>query len=215
MQTNNIEEAKIVSDSDDLLSRLNTATEVKNPATDNVAKKWNFDLDDKPQAPTPVVNSDDFDDDKKTDTPQNQPTDAPPKPEPKLSKDIKEASARITVSALDQTQKVVFNHLITRKYTKKFNDKEQKKLTETDIIDRDKETLADEDLTLRNKFDRLMKQQAAKIAAIPFTETEEKDLYTILYQYMDAKNKTLPPEIMLAISITNVLSKRAIDLFTD
>lgn len=217
--SNEIQEAEIISENkpDELLSRLSTATETKTPNANQAAKAWSFDLDEmKKETPqTETVSSDFKIDPPPVTQPNTQPTGTATSTEPKISKDTKLATARITVSALNSTQRIIFEPLISRKYRKKFTDDEQRILVEKNLPDQEKAAIHPDDLPLRNKFDRLMKQCNKKLNAVPFTDTEEQDLEKIFYQYMDAKNKTLPPELMLGISLANVLGKRAIDLFMD
>lgn len=219
-----IEEAVIVEESKlsdaDLMARLNVATEPKEP-TVSTGNAWNFNDDKEPEAIKPEVKDTNFtlEDKKPTDQPTPSATTTPAttneSTEPKISKDLKMASARITVSALDSTQRVIFQPLINRKFAKKFNAEEVIRLDETNIIDAEKTLLQPEDLTLRTKFDRLMKRRDKILKDIPFTDVESQDLEKIFYQYMDAKNTTLPPELMLIIGISNVIGKRAIDLMVD
>lgn len=228
MENNTIQEAEIIIETpnnDDLINRLNTATETKTPTANTTSKSWSFTLDEnetkaetttnpETKAETEVKTSD-FETTQAPPASSTTSTTPPASTEPKLSKDFKIASARITVSALDMTQRMIFTPLINRKYSKKFTEQESKILDETNIIDEEKSLLNAQDLPLRNKFDRIMKKRDKKIKDIPFEDLESQDLEKMFYQYMDAKNTTLPPEIMLVIGIANVLGKRAIDLFTE
>ncbi|MBS1647365.1 MAG: hypothetical protein JST67_08490 [Bacteroidetes bacterium] len=195
-----VEPIKEADEKKDLLDRLKEATETKEPEASAASTSWSFDT----QEETPRIQGN---------TPEKEKVEE--KDCPKISKEVKLATASITVSALNSTQRVIFEPLIYKKYSKKFTKEEQKTLSDNNLPDQDKSAISPKDLPLRNKFDRLMKQCNKKVNAVPFTDKEELELEKIFIQYMDVKQKTLPPEIMLGISIINVLGKRAIDLFTE
>lgn len=195
-----------------LMDRLTAVTEKKDPGA-KAAPTWDFNEDksdtgDEESAP----NNDDFETPPEKPKTEKQPEE---KEKPKLTDKMKLANARITVSALNSTQRIIFTPLINRKYRKKFDPEEIEKLDKTNLIDLPLDQVPDEDKSLRNKFDRIMEKRDKKINDIPFTEPESEDLEKMFYQYMDAKEANLPPEIMLVIGITNVIGKRAIDLCTD
>lgn len=214
MEQNNDTTGGGTDSTEDLLSKLDQATEKKEVNTANTVV-YDFTGEDITTKETPKEESANFVSDPKPETKPGTETKKDPASEPKLSKELKLATARITVSALDSTQRVIFTPLINRKYAKKFTPDEVNKLNDKNIIDEAKERLEADDLTLRNKFDRLMKKRDKKLKDITFTDPESQDLEKIFVQYMDVKNEALPPEIMLFIGIANVLGKRAIDLFTE
>lgn len=135
-------------------------------------------------------------------------------PSKKLSKDVKEASARTAVGMLDFSQKLIFVPLLSWKFKKRFTPEEVKRL-DAGVEDAKKEDLNDEDYKLRSKWDRLLKKHLKKIEAVPLEETEKADLEKAFYMYMDVKNKELPPEYFLGLTIITSIGKRAIDVITD
>lgn len=196
--------------SSNLMDRLTAVTEKKDPGA-KAAPTWDF-SEDKTDSEESDAGNSDFDTPPEKPKAENKPEE---KEKPKLTDKMKLANARITVSALNSTQRIIFTPLINRKYRKKFEPEEIEKFDKTNIIDLPLDQVPDEDKSLRNKFDRIMEKRDKKIADIPFTPEESDDLEKMFYQYMDAKETSLPPEIMLVIGITNVIGKRAIDLCTD
>jgi hypothetical protein len=204
MKTDNIPDAEI-----DLENELSQPTETKTPSNEGT-KSWSFDEDIEE---TPAVK-----DPPKTETTnsaaEQAKTSGPEqkKAESKITDKAKHASARTAVNMINLFQKGLFPPILNYKFQKKFTDEEKTKIL--DVQNKDKKDLEGEDLALRNKFDRLMKAHNKKIDAVPFTEVEEQDMETAFFTYFDYKEKTLPPEWFIGMTIANTLGKRFIDVFT-
>ncbi|MBA2610544.1 MAG: hypothetical protein H0U95_01140 [Bacteroidetes bacterium] len=204
IKTDNIPEAEI-----SLETELTQPTETKSPSNEG-AKSWSFDEDTEETTSTDPAKTE-----TKTDTADQAKTTGPAdqkKAESKITDKAKHASARTAVNMINLFQKGLFPPILNYKFQKKFTDAEKTKIL--DVQDKDKKDLEGEDLQLRNKFDRLMKSHNKKIDAVPFTETEEQDMETAFFAYFDYKEKTLPPEWFIGMTIANTLGKRFIDVFT-
>lgn len=206
------------SKNNDLLQQLAAETETKTPGTGNNVIESNFwdkkedqeTIENKETTNTTTAANTDTTQNETKQTTEETKTERPKK----LDKEIKEASARTMVGMIDFTQKAIFIPAINYKFKKKFNDDEINRL-DAGAEDADKNTLEGEDLAVRNKWDRLMKKRDKKIDAVPFTEPETKDITLACFNYMDVKEKELPPELFLYLTIGTILGKRAIDVFFD
>ncbi len=212
---NEVDSTKVLS----LTERMKLATETKTPTktivtpVTNVITKptelkkngsgWNFKDDFETVPETTTANT-------TTTTAQNG-TVAPE--QKRLTQAMKQASARTAVGMLDFSQKLILKPIVNYKFKKKFTAVE---INRIDVVDgANKATLSDEDLKIRNKWDKLMKKRDKTIEGIPLTEVEEKDLEKIFYNYFDVKEKELDPGYLVAFGIINTLGKRAIDIFID
>jgi hypothetical protein len=203
---------------EDLLTTLAQVTEDKNPGNGNNIISSDF-WDQKDPEETTTEKSkktEEKNNPEKTKNPAVTEDPAENKPErpKKLDREVKEASARTLVGMMNFTQKLIFTPIINYKFKKKFSDEEIEKL-DAGVEDKNKDELDGEDLALRNKWDRLMRKRDKKIQGIPFDEGEEKDLHTACFNYMDIKEKELPPEYFLALTAATIIGKRAIDAFFD
>lgn len=216
METNN-------NNNNDLLTQLANETETKLPGDGN--KVINSDFWDKkpeetetPEEKKPEKETEAPEEkksEKETKTAETEEVKPVPERPKKLDKEVKEASARTMVQMVDFTQKLIFTPIVNYKARKKFTDAEVNRLDESNIEDANKESLEGEDLALRNKWDRVMKRRDKKLKDIPFTDPEIKDLTTACFNYMDVKQKELPPEYFLALTIATIVGKRAIDVVFD
>ena len=204
INTDKIEETKDLS----LEQELNEPTETKTPAN-NVSKAWTFEDEEetqaaeKPQADATKTTAE---------TKTNTATDNEKPNDKKITEKAKQASARTAVNMLNLLQRGIFPPILEYKVQKKFTPEEVDRLDT--LQDAVKSDLDSSDMALRTKFDRIMKSHNKKIDAVPFTETEEKDLEQAFYAYFDFKEKTLPPEWFLYMAVINTLGKRTIDVFT-
>lgn len=206
----------------ELLQKLADQTEFKSPGEGNNVISSDFwdKKEDEKETVTPEEKKNEKEtkatsDTKTTETTDTEETKPTPERPKKLDKEVKEASARTMVQMVDFTQKLIFTPIVNYKAKKKFTDAEVTRLDESNIEDADKESLKDDDLALRNKWDRVMKRRDKKLKEIPFTDPEIKDLTTACYNYMDVKQKELPPEYFLALTIATIVGKRAIDVVFD
>lgn len=192
---------------DNLHSVLEEETENKTPGN-TTSTMWNFDNveEAKEVAEDQAENINREDPDKK----------AEPKPgDKKITDKAKHASARVATGMLDMLQKSIFTPIISHKYKKKFTEDEINALDEKNLIDREKNELAGDDLLLRNKWDRLMGKCMKKIDDVPLTDPEKDDLNEAFYTYFDFKEKTLPPEWFVGFALINTIGKRLVDVVTD
>lgn len=196
----------------DLLFQLKEATETKQPGKETQSKAWDFQDEKISEEPVKAASNSDFEQPKTEEKSTVAPGPHGP-PVEKITDKAKRSSARTAVGMLDLFQRGLFTPIINNKYKKKFTGDEISKLEL--IIDVEKKGLENEDLKLRNKWDRLMKKRDKKIDSIPFEETEKKDIEEAFYTYFDFKEKTLPPEWFVGMAVLNSFGKRAIDAFTD
>ena len=189
---------------------LNEATEYKEPIAQNKSFEWNFDeavIEEEIKTDTNQASSQE---------PTEQKTPPPPAPpEKKVTDKAKRASARTAVNMIDFVQKGLFTPILSYKYKRKFTEEEINTLENKNLVDAKKDDLADEDLQLRNKWDRLMKRCNKKLDAVEFTDEEKTDLEEAFFAYFDFKEKTLSPEWFVGLALVNTIGKRAIDTFTD
>lgn len=137
------------------------------------------------------------------------------KPAGKITEKAKRASARTAVGMLNLIQKSVFTPIISYKYKKKFTEEEINQIETKNLVDANKDHLHDDDLLLKNKWDRLMRKCSKKMDAIELQETEQKDLEEAFFVYFDYKEKTLPPEWFIGAAVINAFGKRLVDVITD
>jgi hypothetical protein len=199
--------------SDDLLAKLANETETKKPGEANLGIPKSFWDEEE--------NEEEKSDDKKDKTkPEDKNTEEESEEtkggekKRKLTQKAKEDSARTAVGVLDLTQKIILTPIVTYKFKKKFTAAEVDRL-DTGIDDANKDTLDDEDLRIRNKWDKLFKKYDKAKEAIPFTDPEKSELEGHFTTYMDIKEKELPPELLLYMSIANVLGRRIVDVIFD
>lgn len=190
---------------DNLHDLLNQATETKEPSKTVSSHTWNIE-DAEVIENTPAQQTN-------TETEEIKPVDN--LAEKKVTDKAKRASARTAVNMLDLLQKSLFTPVLSIKYKKKFTHEEITKLEDKNLVDAKKDDLHDEDLLLRNKWDRLMKRCAKKIDEIPLTDEEKKDMEEAFYAYFDLKETTLSPTWFIGINVVNAMGKRAIDVFTE
>jgi hypothetical protein len=212
-----IEEAVVVTDeqkaaaktetTEDLLQQLAAATEKKTPA-EKGADAWKFD-DEAEDEEEPAADNK-AEESSASPGSAKDPKAAADKP---ATKDEKLASARIAVGMMDLTFKSLFTPLINHRFKKKFTVEEIDRL-ET-VADADKKKLTDEDLDLRNKWDRLMKKRDQKLETIPIEGEEKDDLETAMYTYFDVTGKKLSPEWFVGMALIRSLGNRCVDTFTD
>jgi hypothetical protein len=204
---NNTEETAVneaTQKENDLRARLLAATKTKDAAQQNAGAKSFYD-------------NDDFAEEKKTNNTaapkaENK-TEVQTGPVTKISQGMKEASANSIIGIVDITSQL-FIPIHNKKFQKKFNEEEIKKLDT--LTDKEEDDIDDkDDLALKKKFERLIKRHNKKIDQIPLNESEKKDMKTQLMAYMDYKEKALPPEIGLVFCFMNILGKRIIDVSTD
>jgi hypothetical protein len=196
--TNNNEE--------DLLKKLEAETEHKSPG--GKSSFWEEEVSGEEKQETAKV-----EEKKETPKPEEKPAE---EQTPKVTEKAKRASARTAVGMIDMTQKAIFSPLIEWKYMRKFKKKELDRLEEKDLIDTEKSLIVEaSDMSLRTKWDRLMKKRDKKIDAIPFSAGEKEDLEEAFFTYFDFKEKTLPPEWFMYLAVINTVGRRLVDVVTD
>jgi len=219
---NNTTETKTPS----LYDRIKVATAQKEPGT-VTTPTLKTEPEKKPAQPAPIKKSsqawnsaDDFEEPKKetnsepaTGNITQDKTTPAPKEAPKVTHAMKMASARTAVGMLDLTQKMILRPVVNHKFKKRFTNDEIKRIP--DVEEKNKATLSNEDLELRNKLDKWLKKRDQQMKVIPLTPTEEEDLTKLFYNYFDATEQTLPPSYGLAFGVINSLGKRAVDIFID
>lgn len=201
-----------------LTERMKLLTETKKPTVDTnttFKQQTNTQTNTVNDSPKKIGNNWNFKDDFESTEKPTQPTETTQQGEEpkKITTAMKQASARTAVGMLDFTQKLILRPIANYKFKKKFTSNEINRISEIDNAN--KATLSDEDLKIRNKWDKLLKKHIKITEAIPLNETEEKDLEKIFFNYFDIKEKTLDPGYLVAFGIINCLGKRAIDVFIE
>lgn len=191
----------------DLLTELKQATEKKVYSGNN--NTWSFDVDDEKQTPPT------------TDTPttqnsQSSQPNTPVAPVAKLDEKLNEAGSKMLVEMLDGLHKVIYPPLLNRKFSKRFNDAELKTLQDKNLSDAEKKDVADEDLPLYNKFNRLMKTRDEKLKQISYSADDKASLTTMFYEYQKLQGKLiLTPGFVLIADLVLKETKCITALLTD
>lgn len=132
---------------------------------------------------------------------------------PRVPDEVKRASAETATAALDSLLGMVCVPLIDRKIRKRFTEEEMDKGAA--LEDRKDEELSDEDLRIKNKWNRLMKLRDHKIKNVDLSAKETKNCETAFYNYFKIKDIAMPPEWLLYISLGSIVIDRVIEAVTD
>jgi len=188
---------------DSLDERLDRVTQEKNASAESTEQKDNSNFFSKDE--------NDFDPEPKTKNENEESTEE--KPAQRLTRDMKIASANSIIGMINITTRI-FIPIHNRKFQKKFTKEEILKLDK--LVYKNSDQITDhEEISLKNKFDKLIKKHNKKLENVPLSEAEEKDLQTQLIAYMDFKNKTIPPEIGLLFNAISIIGNRVVDVTTD
>lgn len=129
----------------------------------------------------------------------------------KPSEKMKLGGARSATGTLELTIKMIAVPLINYQAKKKFNVNEINKLDR--ISDMPITSLEGEELTLRNKFDRIMEKRDKKIAmAKGFTPDRKEDLIDAWKEYFDFTETTMSPMYYLMLASFNAVAGTIMDI---
>ena len=188
------------------------AQAVEHKSADNVLQSpWKF--NDEDDAPIPGMDSDGSNDHPEGEKPK---TSAPPsQSSPKISDEIKKASAETSTMLFDSILKITGGIVVNNKFKKRFSSDEMRTILEKDLEDKDIEDVDSQDLVLKKKFDRLLKQRDKKNKAIPLDDDEYKNVMDAFYQYYKVKDMSMPPEALLYFTLGSVLASRTLEITLD
>src|SRR5690606_11332603 len=124
-----------------------------------------------------------------------------------------ELDAITIVGAIQFTQNTIMRPIVNRKYQKKFSEAEINKLEK--IADKQLEDYTPDEISLKNKFERLMVNRDKLMGKIPLTDEQEKDLIDIWKRDFEVTGKSIPPWLGVAIASVNTIGSRIIDIAFD
>lgn len=226
-------EVKKEAPAEDLQTRLKKATQFKAPGQNNTSNftppeekkttgtnnaagsekkttreniKWNS-------------SSSDFDDEP-DDDPEDEPNAPTKNQDDKKFRKIpfndrtKLASARIWTNSFNQAQRIGFTLWQTKRFKKKLTDDIKEVTVKYEGVDR--ETIAEQKhKKICLDFDKMLDRHTQKLADIPMTETEQKDMTTMFVDYQDYTQELLSPAWGIGLSISNIFISRITDTLTD
>lgn len=185
------------------------AKAVEHKSSETVLKSpWKFDAED--DLPLPNVNPEGEEPSSTTDKPQ--PDQAA---RPKISEEIKKTSAETSTMLFDSVLKIAGGIIVSAKFKKRFNSEEMKTILEKDLEDKSLDEVDAQDLLLKKKFDRLLKQRDRKNNAIALDDDEHATVYDAFYQYYKVKDISMPPEALLYFTLGSILASRTLEIAFD
>lgn len=190
-----------------LLDAVSEATEYKNPGSTDKSFEWKFDEDGNGKET-------EVEDPPGEETGQSEKEKTGDKKKP-LTHAVKDESAEAATGMLDLLQTAICTPLVSYKYKEKFSDAEIDRLDTSNIIDAKLESLKDDDLTLRNKWDRLMTKCERKLEKIPLKANARANVKNAFYKYFEVKQTSMPIEWYIGFTIADSLISRVIDVMTD
>jgi hypothetical protein len=217
---------------DDLQARLDALTEKKEPGVTNTTEipvnPWWESSDDDfekegPETPAPEVKKEEPEDDPEPDDEEEEEPEDDPESEyekgkaevnPKLTDRVKRGSAITVAGMMQVTIKMIAIPLINHNYKKKFLPNE---INELDRVAeaRIKDLVADEDLILRQKFEKLMNKRDRKMGKVTFTKERKDELIESMYNYFDYTQTSLTPVWYCVFAMINCVGGTVIDIIQE
>lgn len=216
INTDKIEEAQVVvetkknTETDDLLSRVSKQTAHKSPGTNEpVPEKsfWESSPDDfetqteKPATEKPT--------EQKKDNEEKSDNDK----EPLNDKSFHNSASNATF-LLDVATEGLCKIVVSRKYKKRFTT-EEKEILRNGLVDADPKTLNPEQKSLYDKYQKLTAKKEEVFSKLPFDDDEKQIMEDSWYRYFKQKNKELPPEAAVIMSVLTSVGSRVIDVAFD
>lgn len=204
-------ETKATPAADDLLSRLSAATVKKEPgksaapANKTASALWDASEDDfEPvkQVANPVKSEK-----------QTSETEKQTAPKPLGDQDFR-FSAENTTDGIELVVEGICTFVVNKQFRNKFKDEEIHKIHDK-LADADPKTLPPEELSLKQKWDRLLKKKDQKLSEIPFTPDEKERSNDAWFKYYKQTQTQMGPGFNLALAMGSIIGSRVIDVCTD
>lgn len=175
-------------------------TETKAPSAQK-SKMWSFDEEEPSENET---------------TEQGSSSSSGAKSKPDTAEDKlknQKASAETLTAMLDIVGDMGGNLVLDIKFRNKFTDEQFDRAQE--IQDTPIDQLTGDDLTLRNKFDRLNKKRKEKSKELPLEGDDTERLNRTFLNYYKITGKEMGPEVLMYLGITQLLLSKARVIFMD